>query len=260
MVDLLCDKATNGAFSSYASLTSLEIRGLHFPTFNHLARLISVFPHLENILLLDVTWNASSGTPDLAVFTSLRSLSISASSISPLLEWFSRHDLPALHSVGFALPDASTSSQIFAFTTKLPLTHVEIGPTKLPALGELAKRIVEHHSMVIHATVEMQDFRRSFYVLRRPLRGRGQSCRIAVQQLAERSVLCHITGPRNGSWEDDLDWQGLDEVFSSHRFTGFERIVLVLDSSHRPEHVWRHMPRSTSRGVLAFSRLRQLCG
>lgn len=128
---LLCDRARCGSFLSYTSLTSLQLTGLHFPALDQLDQLIAAFPRLENIYLLDITWNKTQSTSALnysAAFSRLRHLSLSARDLDPFLAWLGGQDLAVLESFSLTLLDGNSTAQILAFLSKRALRSVQIGP------------------------------------------------------------------------------------------------------------------------------------
>ncbi|KAJ7746293.1 hypothetical protein B0H16DRAFT_1854647 [Mycena metata] len=142
---LLCEKARRGLFLSYTSLTSLQLTGLHFPALDQLYQLIAAFPRLENIYLLDITWNnATQSTPapnHSAGLSRLRHFSLSARDLDLVLAWLDGQDLPVLDSFSLTLSDGSATGRIIPFFSKHTLRRVQIGPHGSESCKQLVQRI-----------------------------------------------------------------------------------------------------------------------
>jgi hypothetical protein len=149
MTALLCEKAMSGTFLCYTALNSLTINELHFPAFSHVVQLVSTFPRLGNISLLDLTWDQVDPTQtqeNAGSFSYLHHLFLSGSAVffKLILDWLARHDLPMLDHVSVMLSksDARPSDHILPFLAKLVPKHVQIGPLAHPSSIPLCRFVL----------------------------------------------------------------------------------------------------------------------
>ncbi|KAJ7650905.1 hypothetical protein FB45DRAFT_1050767 [Roridomyces roridus] len=247
--------------SSFTSLTWLSLRGIEFPTFHALAQLMASSPSLENILLVGVKWSDSDGERSTTIkrFPCLRQLYISCLHPEPIIDWFGCHGLPELHHVGITLCPAITPSQILAFLAKIPLAHLDVGPDNAPGFRSFVDLVSAKHGLVVHSTIyaENKDCTR-YEVLRRP-RPNVQTAPAhplgtRMIHLTHTSIFCDLHFPESSSTEQ-YDWEGLDYIFTSSRFSTIQSFVLFSSSPLHERTVRNNLPMSNRRGVLAFSQM-----
>ncbi|KAJ7253250.1 hypothetical protein C8J57DRAFT_1349315 [Mycena rebaudengoi] len=251
----LVDKALSGAFQS---ITSVEISGMQFQTFDLFALFLSAFPTLTTLTLTRVTWDGNSLSPPPPVsFPELSRLSVYQCPYDPLMDWMSTCEMPVLSSIalldfwagGAHLQD---TLRLLIFLGSFPLQHAEIGPFALRH-QQLVDTIISGSNFTEH-TILGRSADGGCYVLRatdevaRALR--LPPFRISIYN---NMIYCRLQ-PRHDTPLNVYDWAGLDHLFDHPRFSAFSRINMSvgIEDGNVPAGILKRMPIAAARDILVF--------